>query len=224
MEMNLLEQILRTVSETARYPVIIALLCFLGFSLFSIGMTASEAWYERRHIHYHLSHLLEKLQEGDRNALEKDIRLSGLPARHKKILLELASHPSFDRGMLESLEDNLMEKEQAHYSDLLSATSLVARLAPMAGLLGTLIPLGPGIIALSSGDTAALSRSLLTAFDTTTIGLISAAICLVIGCIRRHWYTEYMSDLQTLADGVVDRCSRQEFIFTESNDTDARYK
>lgn len=210
MEMNLLEQIMRTVSEAARFPVIIVLLCFLGFSLFSIGMAASEAWNERRHIHYHLSRLLENLQESDSKNLEKYIRLSGLPGRHKKILLELASHPSFDREMLESLEDNLMEKEQAHYSDILSATSLVARLAPMAGLLGTLIPLGPGIIALSSGDTAVLSRSLLTAFDTTTIGLIAAAICLVIGHIRRRWYTEYMSDLQTLADCIVDRCNRRE--------------
>lgn len=37
----------------------------------------------------------------------------------------------------------------------------------MLGLLGTLIPLGPGIIALGQGDTQTLSTSLLTAFDTT---------------------------------------------------------
>lgn len=74
----------------------------------------------------------------------------------------------------------------------------------MAGLLGTLIPLGPGIIALSAGDTQTLSRSMLTAFDTTTVGLISAAVCLIIGYIRRPWYDAYMSDLQTLADCVID--------------------
>ena len=68
MEMNLLEQILRTVSEAARFPVIVILLCFLGFSLFSIGMTASEAWNERRHIHYHLSHLLENLHKHAQSA------------------------------------------------------------------------------------------------------------------------------------------------------------
>ena len=209
MKTTILDQMMRAVSEAARIPVIITLLLFLGFSLFSLGIVVSEAWNERRQIHYHLSRLLEALQDSDAAELPKVIRLSGLLGRHKRILLELVSHPSFDRQMLESLEDNLMEKEQAHYTNILSLTSLVARLAPMAGLLGTLIPLGPGIIALSSGDTYTLSRSLLTAFDTTILGLIAAAICLVISHIRSHWYATYMSDLQTLADCIVDRCSRE---------------
>lgn len=36
----------------------------------------------------------------------------------------------------------------------------VAKLGPMFGLLGTLIPLGPGIVALGRSDTAALSQSM----------------------------------------------------------------
>ena len=125
---------------------------------------------------------------------------NGQHVREGDILLELASHPSFGQDMLESLADNLMEKEQAHYDRILSMTALTARLAPMAGLLGTLIPLGPGITALGSGDVQTLSRSLLIAFDTTVLGLIASGICLVTGSIRRRWYAQYMSDLQTLAD------------------------
>lgn len=204
METTLLEQIMRAVSEAARLPVILALLIFLAFSLFSIGMLASEAWGERRQIRYQLSLLLEDLQKCSPQQLQAQIRKSGLPARHRRLLLELSSHPAFDREMLESLADNLLEKEQNHYDRILSLTSLVSRLAPMAGLLGTLIPLGPGIIALSTGDTQTLSRSMLTAFDTTTIGLLSAAVCLIIGHIRRPWYAAYLSDLQTLADCVID--------------------
>lgn len=210
MQTNLLEQIMRAVSDAARIPVIIALLVFLAFSLFSIGMVLSEAFGERRYIHYQVSRLLETLQaKRGPDQLQEGIRRSGLPARHRRLLLELSSHPAFGRDMLESLADNLLEAEEAHYDNILSATGLVARLAPMAGLLGTLIPLGPGIIALSAGDTYTLSRSLLTAFDTTTIGLIAAGICLVIGHVRRRWYTRYLSDLQTLADCVVDCCSRE---------------
>jgi len=74
----------------------------------------------------------------------------------------------------------------------------------MAGLLGTLIPLGPGIIALGQGDTLTLSQSMLTAFDTTIAGLIAAGICLVVHSFRTHWYRGYMSDLETLVDCVVD--------------------
>lgn len=208
---TILEQMMRAIADAARIPVIIALFCFLAFSLFSIGMTAMEAWGERRYLDYHLPGLLEELQDCKPNRVRARIKGSGLLTRHKDILLELASHPSFGQDMLESLADNLMEKEQAHYDHILSMTALTARLAPMAGLLGTLIPLGPGITALGSGDVQTLSRSLLIAFDTTVLGLIASGICLVTGSIRRRWYAQYMSDLQTLADCVVDKCrSRQE--------------
>ena len=209
MESTFLEQLMRAAAEAARIPVIAILLFFLGFSLFSIGAIASEAWGERRHVKVRLSRLMDELQTGQQDPPLQDlIKKSGLLARHRRLLSELASHSSFSREMRESLADNLLEKEQAHYDSILSMTSLVARLAPMAGLLGTLIPLGPGIIALSAGDTGTLSRSLLTAFDTTILGLISSGICLVIGTIRQHWYAGYMSDLQTLADCVVDCCHK----------------
>lgn len=55
----------------------------------------------------------------------------------------------------------------------------------MLGLLGTLIPLGPGIIALGQGDTQTLSTSLLTAFDTTIAGLCAAAVCLVVTTLQQ---------------------------------------
>jgi biopolymer transport protein ExbB/TolQ len=77
----------------------------------------------------------------------------------------------------------------------------------MAGLLGTLIPLGPGIIALGQGDTYTLSASLLTAFDTTIAGLAAAGVCLVVHSVRSRWYAAYMSDLETLADCVTELVS-----------------
>jgi biopolymer transport protein ExbB/TolQ len=125
-------------------------------------------------------------------------------ARQKEALIELTRHPSFDEEMLGSLADNIIEHEQSHYNKVLSFTNLVSKLAPMTGLLGTLIPLGPGIIALGQGDTYTLSESMLTAFDTTIAGLLAAAVCLIIHTIRTHWYASYMSDLETLVDCVAD--------------------
>ena len=83
-------------------------------------------------------------------------------------------------------------------------SDLLAKLGPIFGLLGTLIPLGPGIIALGQGDTYTLSQSLLTAFDTTVAGLISAAVAMVISSVRKGWYANYMSILETLADCVLE--------------------
>ena len=70
----------------------------------------------------------------------------------------------------------------------------------MFGLMGTLIPLGPGLIALGQGDTKTLSSSLLIAFDTTVAGLISAAVSYIISSVRNRWYEEYMVNLETVME------------------------
>lgn len=65
---------------------------------------------------------------------------------------------------------------------------LVARVGPMLGLMGTLIPLGPGIAALSGGNLDLLAAAVTTAFDSTVIGLAAGIIGYIIGRIRRRWY------------------------------------
>ena len=55
------------------------------------------------------------------------------------------------------------------------------QLGPILGLLGTLIPLGPGLAALGSGDIVTLVEALTVAFDTTVTGL-------VIGVLAYFWY------------------------------------
>ena len=80
----------------------------------------------------------------------------------------------------------------------------MAKIGPMLGLMGTLIPLGPGIIALGQGDTFTLSNSLLIAFDTTVAGLVCALIALVISTIRKIWYRNDMSILETLMECILE--------------------
>jgi len=82
-------------------------------------------------------------------------------------------------------------------------TDLVARIAPMFGLMGTLIPLGPGLIALGQGDTKTLSDSLMIAFDTTIAGLVSGAVSYFISGVRKGWYEQYMSWTQTIMETIL---------------------
>ena len=79
----------------------------------------------------------------------------------------------------------------------------------MFGLMGTLIPLGPGLIALGQGDTKTLSDSLLIAFDTTVAGLISGAISYVISGIRKSWYEQYIIGLETVFESILEEQSRE---------------
>lgn len=67
-------------------------------------------------------------------------------------------------------------------------TDFYARLGPILGLMGTLIPLGPGLAALGEGDVKILSTAIQVAFDTTVLGLLIGATGFVLGRLRRRWY------------------------------------
>lgn len=205
---SVFHNILRAIASAMEVPVVIGLILFIAFTLFSIGWWVVEYSRERRHMQVSLPALLDQLRAAEGGVAET-IEKSGLLRRQKDALLELTKHPAFDAATRESLGANLLEREQSHYDGILKCTDLVSKLAPMLGLMGTLIPLGPGIMALGQGDTYTLSVSLLTAFDTTIAGLIAAAFCLVISTVRRRWYSGYMADLETLMDCVLERENAQ---------------
>ena len=195
--------ILRAVAGAMHYPVIILLILFLLAALALLGWLLAEYFTERRHMNVALPALLEAMQHMD--DLNACIEQSGLLRRQKDALLELAAHPDFSPELREALAVRLLDAEQERYDRIVRFSELVARLAPMFGLLGTLIPLGPGIIALGQGDTFTLSSSLLTAFDTTIAGLLAAAVATVVSSLRRSWYKEYMSVLEVLSQCILDR-------------------
>jgi biopolymer transport protein ExbB/TolQ len=72
----------------------------------------------------------------------------------------------------------------------------ITRLAPMLGLMGTLIPLGPGLAALGEGQLKILTTAMTVAFDTTVIGLLAGMIGFVIGRMRRRWYDAALTELE----------------------------
>ena len=200
-----ISDILRAVARTMETPVVVVLILLMAAAVFMLGWLIAEALGERRKLTNALPALIEKLREspGDRE-MAAAIEGAGLLRRQKAALLELLSHPEFTPVMREALAAQLLETEEARWNRTVLWTDLIARLGPMFGLLGTLIPLGPGIIALGQGDTFTLSQSLLTAFDTTVAGLLAAALASVISAVRKRWYRRYASDLETLAECILE--------------------
>ncbi len=72
----------------------------------------------------------------------------------------------------------------------------LARIAPMLGLMGTLIPLGPGLAALGEGELTILATAVSVAFDTTVLGLLVGIAGFVMGRLRRRWYDELLSSIE----------------------------
>lgn len=66
----------------------------------------------------------------------------------------------------------------------------ITRISPMLGLMGTLIPLGPGLSALGDGDLDILATAMSVAFDTTVVGLLLGMVGFVLSRVRRRWYEQ----------------------------------
>jgi hypothetical protein len=78
----------------------------------------------------------------------------------------------------------------------LDRADLLARVGPMLGLMGTLIPLGPGLAALGEGNVQILSVAMRVAFDTTVLGLLIGVLGFALGRLRRRWYDELLDKLE----------------------------
>lgn len=67
---------------------------------------------------------------------------------------------------------------------------IVSRTAPMLGLVATMIPMGPALLALSRGDAASVGENLVVAFSAVILALVAASIAFVILTVRRRWLLE----------------------------------
>lgn len=70
---------------------------------------------------------------------------------------------------------------------------IVTRVAPMLGLVATMIPMGPALKALGDGQLSDVANSLMLAFSAVILALLSSAITYAIAHVRRRWYA---SDLR----------------------------
>lgn len=73
---------------------------------------------------------------------------------------------------------------------------LISRVAPLLGLVGTLIPLGPALVSLSLGNTQELGSKLSYAFGAVSLSLISASICYYTSTVRRRWLIQTIKELE----------------------------
>lgn len=87
-------------------------------------------------------------------------------------------------------------------------TDILVRVGPSLGLLGTLIPLGPGLAVLGTGDIATLAQSLTIAFDTTVTGLTVGALSYLIPKYKKQWYESELIDVETVAEAELETINR----------------
>lgn len=203
-----LKDVLRVIASTLLIPTIVILLLLLAVAAVELGGLLVEILLERRRVRVDVPELLAAFQGKGAGEIREEIGQSFLLRRQKAALTELVDHSHLPDPTLRALGRRLLDREERYFARITDRTDLVARLAPMFGLMGTLIPLGPGLIALGRGDTKALANSLLIAFDTTVAGLAAAGVAYAISRLRKRWYGDYLSVLEALLVGLLEVFAR----------------
>ncbi|WP_323737466.1 MotA/TolQ/ExbB proton channel family protein [Methanosphaera sp. ISO3-F5] len=199
------------ISQSLTIPVLIILLIIFIISVVTIGAVIAE-YSSRKEI------TVEKIKEliydinnaNTPHEIKQIIENSNLPKSEKKILDDIASSESLTNNSREILARKLVENEEEKTDKKLRRTDIITRIGPTLGLMGTLIPLGPGLAALGSGDINTLASSLTVAFNTTIVGIGSGALSYFIGKIRGSWYEKYLSDLDALSDAILDNMNNKQ--------------
>ena len=206
---DILKDSLHTISQWLLIPTMLILLLLIIWTIASIGGIIIEAVRERAVVKENVTNLIFGIHGKNLAEIRKMIDDSRIYTRHKDAIFTIIDNGDMPEETLVAAAKRLISTEETTFEKKAARTEMASRVAPMFGLMGTLIPLGPGLIALGQGDTMSLADSLLVAFDTTVAGLITAAVCYVIAKIRRRWYDDYMVSLETLTDAVLEEISAE---------------
>ena len=82
----------------------------------------------------------------------------------------------------------------------LAISKTLTKLGPILGLMGTLIPMGPALVGLSTGDIASMAYNMQVAFATTVIGLVAGTIGFLTQQVKQRWYLQDMTNLEFLSE------------------------
>lgn len=92
---------------------------------------------------------------------------------------------------------------ELHLLKLLEPLRIVSRVAPMLGLVATMIPMGPALVAVSSGNAQGIAQNLVVAFAAVIVALMAAAITYTVLSVRRRWLLAELNALMHTAPEVV---------------------
>lgn len=196
--MNLISDILFWISNGLLVPVVVLLIILFIRSLLLIGSFFGQYLAIRR-----TDALLR--QQLDTLTIDTLPELEGkLPV--KSISLVIA----YIRRVLESKDrpahvQRLLADFEITADKDLAISKTLTKMGPMLGLMGTLIPMGPALVGLSTGDIASMAYNMQVAFATTVVGLFSSAIGFITQQVKQRWYLQDMTNLEFLSELLTEK-------------------
>ena len=204
-----LTSFIHILSESLLTPVVILLVISIIIVILSFGGLINE-YISRKPIESKdLEDLVRRVSFSTNVSQMKDeINNSNLFDYQKEILTRIADNHDIGPDARKALASELISAEETKLIKKTNKTDILVRVGPSLGLLGTLIPLGPGLAALGTGDIATLAESLTIAFDTTVTGLTVGALSFLISKYKKQWYESELIDVETVAEAELETINK----------------
>lgn len=191
--MNYISDILYWISTGLLVPVIVLLIFFFGRALLLIGNFFGQYLSIRR---------TASLIGQELNALSReniDTLPERLPQKNPSLVVTYLNRlvEARENG---ALRQRLLSDFEIEADRDLSISKTLCKMGPMLGLMGTLIPMGPALVGLSTGDIASMAYNMQVAFATTVVGLFAAAIGFITQQVKQRWYLQDMANLEFVAE------------------------
>lgn len=200
--MNAISDIMFWISTGLLVPVIVLLILLFFRSLLLVGSFFGQ-YVSIRKTDKLIREQMETLHTDNVDGLAEKLpeKSSSLVVMFmKKILKEQQNRAQVQR-LLASFEI-------AADKDLATSKTLT-KLGPILGLMGTLIPMGPALVGLSTGDIASMAYNMQVAFATTVIGLVAGAIGFLTQQVKQRWYLQDMTNLECLVEVLNEKNERK---------------
>ena len=195
--MNLISNILYWISTGLLVPVIVLLIYFFIRALILIGAFFSQYMAERK------TSVL--LQEKITTALPSQIleNIEAMPASGTSLINKYLKEVASEKGNEARMQLIVSEYEIAAEKNI-AGSKILTKMGPILGLMGTLIPMGPALVGLATGDIASMAYNMQVAFATTVVGLVVSAIGFVTQQARERWATRNLVVLDYVVQSLSD--------------------
>lgn len=191
--MEIISDILYWISTGLLVPVIVALILLFLRSLLLIGSFFGQYLAIRKS-----AAQIRKALTGITSE-NIDSVTTNLPKKSDMLVVSFVKKMIENKDNYAEVKRLLAEFEIAADKDI-ATCKMLSKLGPMLGLMGTLIPMGPALAGLASGDIESMARNMQVAFATTVTGLVAAAIGYVTQQVKQRWYLQDITNLEYLSD------------------------
>lgn len=191
--MNVISNILYWISTGLLVPVIVLLIFFFIRAIVLVGSFFGQYLQHKKFVMPFYGRI-EKLS----NENYEDF-VGSLPDNPKNLMTYYAKEIVTAKGNNARIELLLSEYE-IEASKELSMSKMLTKMGPILGLMGTLIPMGPALVGLATGDIASMAYNMQVAFATTVVGLVVSAIGFLTQQIKERWSIKNMTMLEYLAE------------------------